>query len=202
MSQTSQPNAFVSFFAGGLAGMASWVVCYPMDVIKTIIQVDGMNAKPIYKSSFECALVNYQKYGLSFFTRGLSTALWRAFPMNAACFMVVSIIMRIAKHPKIHLIVSNDSLPTLTMGPSLIHIHHHEVPDTEQNRKRSLMASSLRTLGTFNEAVCPTETLQMANEFYPDREQREKASYYLYEDDRILENIELSALYKEPKMDC
>ena len=84
----------------------------------------------------------------------------------------------------------------------LCHILHSDIPMAEQRRKRYLIAQTLRTLGTFNEAVCPTETLEMANEFYPDSANCERASYYLYHDDRIMEQIGLSALEKGQHMEC
>lgn len=37
-SEESKRNLFYRFLAGGTAGMASWVVSYPFDVAKSVIQ--------------------------------------------------------------------------------------------------------------------------------------------------------------------
>lgn len=58
--------------AGGLAGCASWLVTYPIDVIKTRYQ-----ANENYKTIKECILKTYKFEGYYGFWRGLSYALLR-----------------------------------------------------------------------------------------------------------------------------
>lgn len=79
------PSTLAVLFAGGMAGMFSWLVVYPLDVIKSRLQADVR-----YSSSAQVVLETYKKEGLSVFMRGCSPTLLRAFPTNAATFAVVS----------------------------------------------------------------------------------------------------------------
>lgn len=82
-------------FAGGMAGCISWVIVYPVDVIKSRVQVDGMNGFPKYKNSWDCFQKSIASEGYAFLGRGLIPTLIRAFPTNAACFTVVTWSMRL-----------------------------------------------------------------------------------------------------------
>lgn len=79
--------------AGGLAGMGSWIVCYPTDVIKSRIQADIASQ---YTSTWDCVKKSVHSEGFRVFTRGLGSTLIRAFPTNAACFTVVTWVFRMA----------------------------------------------------------------------------------------------------------
>lgn len=80
--------------AGGLAGSTSWASVYPVDVVKTYMQVNSMSSSsPILSKSgtgnisfTEMAIALHKKYGLRVFFHGLGTTIVRAFPVNAACF--------------------------------------------------------------------------------------------------------------------
>ena len=78
---------FKVMLAGGLAGLTSWVIGYPIDFLKTKIQSQDLDEKK-YKSSWDCFMRNYRKYGFRVFTRGLFTVSLRAVPVNAVGFMV------------------------------------------------------------------------------------------------------------------
>ena len=68
--------------AGGLAGCSSWLVIYPVDVVKSHVQTaSGKN-----NNGIETAIRLYQLHGWRIFTRGLSVTMLRAFPVNAAVF--------------------------------------------------------------------------------------------------------------------
>lgn len=71
-------------FAGGVSGILSWIISFPMDVIKTRQQA---NAIPItFRSTVS---VIYMNEGLRGFFRGIAPVLIRAFPANAAFFLGV-----------------------------------------------------------------------------------------------------------------
>ncbi|KAL4087272.1 hypothetical protein PRIC1_013169 [Phytophthora ramorum] len=72
--------------AGGVAGVASWVVSYPMDVIKSAIQTLPVNHKPGEHKIMHQARVLYRMGGWRIFFSGLGTACVRAFPCNAVTF--------------------------------------------------------------------------------------------------------------------
>ena len=65
--------------AGGLAGCASWLLIYPVDVIKSHVQTGSSSASQV-------AVDLYRRHGVSVFTRGLGVTMLRAFPVNAAVF--------------------------------------------------------------------------------------------------------------------
>mgnify|MGYP001799663791 CR=1 FL=1 len=98
LSKTSNPYIDLQtghlFLAGGLSGMASWIVTYWVDVIKSRYQADGVGLTNIYKNSLDCAKTTYQKEGIQVFFRGLDTALIRAFPTNAATLATVTVTLR------------------------------------------------------------------------------------------------------------
>lgn len=47
-----------AFFVGGLAGTASWIVTYPIDYIKTVIQSQSIGNRE-YSSAVECSVKKY-----------------------------------------------------------------------------------------------------------------------------------------------
>jgi hypothetical protein len=63
-------------FAGGVAGAAAWIIVYPLDVIKSRVQVGGAGAL--------AALSQAAKEGKMY--RGVSAAILRAFVANGALF--------------------------------------------------------------------------------------------------------------------
>lgn len=93
-------NTLNLLLVGGLAGVISWVVIYPLDVIKSRLQVDGMegDAKK-YKGLWDCMRKSYKTEGLSVFARGLNSTIIRAFPTNAATFAVVTWVFTIFNSP-------------------------------------------------------------------------------------------------------
>uniref|UniRef100_A0A6P4EEJ3 Mitochondrial basic amino acids transporter-like n=1 Tax=Drosophila rhopaloa TaxID=1041015 RepID=A0A6P4EEJ3_DRORH len=93
MRQVETPNVLYTLTAGGLAGMSSWLACYPIDVVKTHMQADGLGKNAKYNGFVDCAIKGFKNEGPQYFFRGLNSTLIRAFPMNAACFFVVSWIL-------------------------------------------------------------------------------------------------------------
>ncbi|XP_067938608.1 mitochondrial basic amino acids transporter-like [Watersipora subatra] len=96
--QGQQCSTGVMLFAGGMAGIAAWVVTYPVDVIKTRIQNDGelRNRKFVYKYTgyVDCVRKSITSEGYKVLSKGLTPTLLRAFPTNAATFTVVTWSLR------------------------------------------------------------------------------------------------------------
>ena len=69
----------LDLIAGGVAGSFSWLVGYPLDIIKTIIQASG--TPPTIR---QVIVSGYREQGLKYFFRGLTPTIVRAFPVNAA----------------------------------------------------------------------------------------------------------------------
>lgn len=78
--------------AGGLAGTASWIVSYPLDVVKSRLQADT-TAK--YTGALDCFRKSVQNEGYGCLFRGLNSTIIRAFPTNAATFAVVTWTLRL-----------------------------------------------------------------------------------------------------------
>ncbi|XP_053596008.1 mitochondrial basic amino acids transporter [Microplitis demolitor] len=78
--------------AGGLAGTASWIFTYPIDVIKSRIQAD-QNGR--YKNIVDCFKKSLKDDGLRCLFRGLNSTILRAFPSNAVTFTVVHWTLRL-----------------------------------------------------------------------------------------------------------
>ena len=73
--------------AGGFAGCCSWSVVYPLDVIKTNIQVHSFISGSNQGGILQTARALYQKSGYQTFYRGIGPTMMRAFPVNGITFL-------------------------------------------------------------------------------------------------------------------
>lgn len=80
-------------FAGGMSGIASWISTYPVDVIKSRLQADGVGGVNQYSGIMDCVRQSLRKEGWRVFSRGLVSTLLRAFPVNAATFATVTLFL-------------------------------------------------------------------------------------------------------------
>ncbi|XP_013406148.1 solute carrier family 25 member 45-like isoform X3 [Lingula anatina] len=83
---------FASLFAGGWAGVISWSVIIPFDVIKSRIQADMHGL--VYKSTTDCIRKTYQEGGYRIFFTGLVVTAIRGFPTCAVTFLGYSQALR------------------------------------------------------------------------------------------------------------
>lgn len=79
--------------AGGMSGMASWISTYPVDVIKSRLQADGVGGANRYDGIMDCVRQSVRREGWRAFTRGLTSTLLRAFPVNATTFATVTLFL-------------------------------------------------------------------------------------------------------------
>ncbi|XP_062267603.1 mitochondrial basic amino acids transporter-like [Platichthys flesus] len=84
-------------FCGGMAGIASWLSTYPVDVIKSRLQADGVGGVNQYSGIADCVRQSVRREGYMVFTRGLTSTLLRAFPVNAATFATVTLVLLYAR---------------------------------------------------------------------------------------------------------
>jgi solute carrier family 25 carnitine/acylcarnitine transporter 20/29 len=75
-----------SFAAGGLAGALSWIISYPMDVVKTDIQMKSATPRAYTESIISVFQRLVRKHGFLFLYRGLGTTIVRSIPVNAVVF--------------------------------------------------------------------------------------------------------------------
>ena len=80
--------------AGGLSGVASWIITYPCDFIKSRIQTDGVHGPPQYRGILDCCRKSYALGKLRIFFKGLNATLLRAFPVNGVTFATVAVILK------------------------------------------------------------------------------------------------------------
>lgn len=80
-------STFQMLMAGGLAGTASWIATYPIDVIKSRLQAETSGK---YSGAIDCLRQSISAEGYSCLFRGLNSTIIRAFPTNAATFAVVT----------------------------------------------------------------------------------------------------------------
>ncbi|XP_029813292.1 solute carrier family 25 member 45 isoform X3 [Suricata suricatta] len=87
------PSSATVLVAGGSAGIASWAVATPLDVIKSRLQMAGR--KPgAYRGVLDCVVSSARQEGLGVFFRGLTINSARAFPVNAVTFLSYEYLLR------------------------------------------------------------------------------------------------------------
>ncbi|XP_042800215.1 mitochondrial basic amino acids transporter isoform X1 [Panthera leo] len=102
--------------AGGTSGIVSWLSTYPVDVVKSRLQADGVRGAPRYGGFVDCVRQSYRAEGWRVFTRGLASTLLRAFPVNAATFATVTVVLTYARGPEAR--PEGDAVPAPS-GPGL-----------------------------------------------------------------------------------
>jgi solute carrier family 25 carnitine/acylcarnitine transporter 20/29 len=75
-----------SLLSGGLAGVATWTIVYPVDYAKTKIQSDSLT-NPLYKNSIDCLRTEINTKGFNVIYTGFSIMIARAFIVNAVGFL-------------------------------------------------------------------------------------------------------------------
>ncbi|KAL8139433.1 hypothetical protein V2J09_005454 [Rumex salicifolius] len=91
--KSGQETIQTMLVAGGLAGVASWVFCYPLDVIKTRIQAQKEHEFK-YNGIVDCFNKSVKADGYGVLWRGLNTAVARAFVVNGAIFSAYELSLR------------------------------------------------------------------------------------------------------------
>ncbi|KAI0475223.1 mitochondrial carrier domain-containing protein [Xylariaceae sp. FL0804] len=83
---------------GGLAGEVLWLASYPLDVVKSKMQTDGLAPRDRrYVSMRDCFAQTWRKEGARGFWKGIGPTLLRAMPVSAGTFAVVEGTMRAIK---------------------------------------------------------------------------------------------------------
>ncbi|KAI6707516.1 hypothetical protein NL676_010478 [Syzygium grande] len=76
--------------AGGVAGASFWASIYPIDVVKSVIQVDDFK-NPKYSGSFDAFRKILASEGVKGLYKGFGPAMARSVPANAACFLAYEV---------------------------------------------------------------------------------------------------------------
>lgn len=88
--ERGRPNVCGALFAGGCAGVAQWLVVFPLDTIKTRRQIATCGH---YVDLLHVARDLWKNEGVPAFYYGIAPALCRAFLANAACFAGVESVL-------------------------------------------------------------------------------------------------------------
>lgn len=181
MRQTQNPTAFYTLMAGGIAGTFSWLISFPIDVVKSRLQVDGIDGNPRYKNAIDCVRISHKEEGLSFLTRGLNSTLMRAFPMNAVCFLVVSYVMKFFQNtPNIEISIKGDELAIVDYNQGFI----TKVFNRIQHNHSHKSIRYLILLDGFHEAACHVEMIDLSDQLRG----RSSSSYFYRLNDGIIGN--------------
>ncbi len=183
MRHTQNPTAFYTLMAGGLAGTFSWIISFPIDVIKSRLQVDGIDGKAKYKNAVDCLQKSYKEEGLVFLTRGLNSTLMRAFPMNAVCFLVVSYILKFFQNsPKIEVSIEKEKLPVVDYNQSFITRIFNRIDHNHMQK----LSRYLILLDGFHEAACHVEMIDLSDQL---RGRNSSSYFYRLNDGIISDNL-------------
>ncbi|CAO3664877.1 unnamed protein product [Umbelopsis ramanniana] len=96
-SPSSPPGPLTHFMAGGTCGILCWIVVFPIDLIKSVMQKDIMAPKPTYDTIRECVTDIKARQGYRGFYRGMSVTLMRAFPIHSLNFLVYEQVLQFAR---------------------------------------------------------------------------------------------------------
>jgi hypothetical protein len=75
-----------------MAGMVSWALIVPLDVIKSRVQADSSTC-PRYQSMADCAVKSFRADGVKVFFRGFWLIALRSLPVNAVTFVAYELFM-------------------------------------------------------------------------------------------------------------
>lgn len=92
--KSSEESINTMLIAGGLAGVNSWVCCYPLDVLKTRLQAQSPSTGLKYSGIVDCFRKSVKNDGYNVLWRGLRTAVARAFVVNGSVFAAYEISLR------------------------------------------------------------------------------------------------------------
>ncbi|KAI0630448.1 mitochondrial carrier [Trametes polyzona] len=82
--------------AGGMAGIAGWVVTFPFDVVKTRMQSTAAAApNNPYHTTWSTICASYRAEGLGVFFRGLAPTIVRAIPVNMVTFTTFEAVVHL-----------------------------------------------------------------------------------------------------------
>jgi len=91
-STPDQLNPLAVLFAGGMAGVANWVIAIPPDVLKSRLQTAPEGT---YSGVLDCLQKTVRSEGVGALFKGVGPAMLRAFPANAACFLGVEVALKV-----------------------------------------------------------------------------------------------------------
>ena len=80
--------------AASAAGIAYWALVFPLDVVKSRMQVDGVYSPPNYHGMIDCIRKIFHREGWQAFYNGYRSALLRSIPANATVLCALELLLR------------------------------------------------------------------------------------------------------------
>jgi hypothetical protein len=99
-NKSSTGSPATQFLAGGICGIMCWIVVFPLDLVKTLIQKEILQPHPT--NARECIKNIYMKNGVAGFYRGIAVTLIRAFPIHSLNFLVYEQTLLLVRHLSNH----------------------------------------------------------------------------------------------------
>lgn len=90
--KSNQLSQFNLFTCGAITGFGTWIITYPLDVIKTRYQSSIPNT---YFNLTHCFKLTYQEIGFMGFYRGVTPALIRAIGLHSAIFVCYENVLKL-----------------------------------------------------------------------------------------------------------
>ncbi|KAJ3185027.1 hypothetical protein HDU87_002593 [Geranomyces variabilis] len=89
-----QPGAVTYMLAGGIAGTLSWLVLFPIDITKSVLQREALQHRPKYLTALQFITTRWRKSGIRGFYNGIGPQLVRSFPVHSINFLVYENVVR------------------------------------------------------------------------------------------------------------
>lgn len=186
MRKSPNPGAFHTLMAGGMAGVFSWVLTLPIDVVKTRLQSDGTSTVSRYAGITDCVRQSYRSEGMSFLTRGMSSTLIRAFLMNSVCFYVVAFTIRICDQNKINMDIGYmDSIAVSSQTSEVEPIVPAKHPVRPQHMSRTAqfdIGQKMQYMSALSDAIAENEMIELSEEESNEDDQLEENYYQVCTD--------------------
>lgn len=87
-------GSFAIMTAGGVAGVLSWALATPMDVVKARLQMSEAGGQK-YRGVLDCMRTSVREEGVRVFFKGVMLNSVRAFPVNAVTFLSYERLMKL-----------------------------------------------------------------------------------------------------------
>lgn len=104
-NQNNTPaSPMTHFMAGGICGVLSWLIVFPVDLVKSRLQKNVMMPEPRFNTIRACATDVIKQDGIRGLYRGLNVTLIRAFPIHSLQFLVLEYVYSLIPpaHPLQH----------------------------------------------------------------------------------------------------
>ncbi|KAJ3064411.1 hypothetical protein HDU98_012175 [Podochytrium sp. JEL0797] len=87
-------GSMVHMMAGGLSGTLSWIILFPIDLTKSVMQKEAMQPIPKYTSARQFIARRFKSGGIRGFYHGIGAQLTRSFPVHAMNFLIYEHVLK------------------------------------------------------------------------------------------------------------